>query len=401
MPTMKQRMRAVLAGEGCDRLPWAPRLDLWHQANQRAGTLPPPYAKASLMEICDDLGWGFHAVVPDFRDCRIAEDDADRALGIYNLPMMPYRTVLENVRRSVQVDGDRTHVTYETPQGIVTTTTLYDEAMRRAGITITHIEKHALSDDAGFAALGHIFENARVEPNYDGFAAFQEQVGERFLAVAFISLAASPMHLIQRELMPMEDFFLALYDRPDELAKLAGQIGLYWERLLEVARGCPAEVVFLGANYDATVTYPPFFAEHILPTLKQWAEVLHGAGKYLLTHTDGENNGLLEHYLAAGIDIADSVCPRPMTKLTLKETREAFGGKITIMGGVPSVALLPEAMPEREFAGFIEQFFSDLGGGERLILGVSDTTPPAADFGRLVRIGEMAARFGPVPASGA
>ncbi len=48
--------------------------------------------------------------------------------------------------------------------------------------------------------------------------------------------------------------------------------------------------------------------------------------KFLLTHTDGENTGLLEHYLESNMDVADSVCPKPMTKLSFKEVRDHFDG---------------------------------------------------------------------------
>ena len=117
--THKQRMFAVLRGETSDRIPWAPRLDLWYRANKRAGTLPEKYRKASLMELVDDVGMGFHAVVPAFKDLRGLEDEVDRGLGIYNLGCMPYQTVLENVERSVRVEGDRTFVEYRTPVGAI------------------------------------------------------------------------------------------------------------------------------------------------------------------------------------------------------------------------------------------------------------------------------------------
>ena len=78
--------------------------------------------------------------------------------------------------------------------------------------------------------------------------------------------------------------------------------------------------------------------------------MLHPPAKYLLCHTDSENRGLVDSYLDSGMDIADSVCPKPMTSMTMKEMRDAFAGNITIMGGVPSIALLPGAMPDGEFA---------------------------------------------------
>jgi hypothetical protein len=160
-----------------------------------------------------------------------------------------------------------------------------------------------------------------------------------------------------------------------------------------VVCNCSADVVFVGANYHSDITYPPFFEAHIQPWLKKWAQGLHAKGKYLLTHTDGENTGLLEHYLSAQIDIADSICPKPMTKLTIKQVRDAFAGKITIMGGIPSVALMKTSMSDRDFEEFLDEFFGMLGEGDHIILGISDTTPPAAQFDRLVKIKERLESF--------
>jgi len=394
--TPKEQMLAAIRGEPSDRIPWAPRLDLWFRAHQRAGTLPAKYRKASLRDLTDDLGMGYHGVVPDFRDLRGPEDDADRALGIYNLRSMPYQTVLENVRRRVRVEGDRTLVQYETPHGSIETITVYDDAMARAGISITHVERQPFQGERDYAPLGYLFENARVVPQYDGYQQFADYVGDRGLAIGWVTAAGSPMHWIQRELMPLNVFFYEMYDRPESLAQLARQIEGYWDRIVEVVCECPAEALLLGANYDATVTYPPFFRDHILPWLRAFARKLHARGQYHLTHTDGENTGLLPHYLAAEIDIADSVCPAPMTKLSFREVRDAFAGRITIMGGIPSIALLPSSVPDREFSRFLDGFFEQIGRGDHLILGISDTTPPGADFNRILEIGRRTEAFGPV-----
>jgi len=116
----------------------------------------------------------------------------------------------------------------------------------------------------------------------------------------------------------------------------------------------------------------------------------------LLTHTDGENTGLLDHYLESNIDVADSICPAPMTKLTFKQVRTHFSGQITIMGGIPSVCLLKNSMSDNDFEAYLDRFFSELGSGDHLILGISDTTPPGAAFERIEKIGERVQAFGPV-----
>jgi hypothetical protein len=392
----KQQMLAVLQGKPTGRIPWVPRLDLWYRANRQAGTLPDPYRRATLLEMIDDLGWGYHAVIPNYQDLRSPDDDVHRALGIYNLHTMPYRTVFEGVDCRVTWAGDRTTVQYRTPKGTLTTTTVYDDRMRAAGITISHVERYAFSGPGDYAALEYLFRHARVVPNYEGYAAEAERIGDRGFVVAYANAAASPMHFIQRDLMPLETFFFELHDRPGDVRSLAEAIRGYWNKMLSAAARCPAEVFLLGANYDSAIQHPRFFAEHIQPGLAEFTAVLHAQGKYLLTHTDGENQGLLGHYMASNFDIADSICPSPMTRLTIGQIREAFSNRITIMGGIPSVCLVRDSMNDAGFKEYLDDFFAQLGRGDRLILGVSDTTPPAADFGRLRTIAQRVEQFGPV-----
>ena len=394
--THKQHMLSVLAGQPVERIPWVPRLDLWYRAHRRAGTLPRPYADASLVEMLDDLGFAYHAVIPNFKALRTPDDEAHRALGIHNLACMPVRTVFDGIPYRMTQDGDRQIVEYQTPAGPLTTITVYDEAMRAAGVTITHVTKYAFSGPQDYEPLCCLFRSAAVEANYEGYAAFAQEIGQRGFATAYLSWAASPMHLIQRELMPMDVFFYELNDRPGEVYRLAECIGQYWRQMYAVAAQAPAEVFLLGANYHAPIQHPRFFAEHITPWLAQFAGMLHTQGKYLLTHTDGENRGLLEQYLAAQIDIADSVCPHPMTRLTLAETRRVFDGRISIMGGFPSVALVKDAMNDQQFDAYLDDFFRQIGRGDHLILGISDTTPPGAAFERLLRIRDRVEAFGPV-----
>ena len=149
----------------------------------------------------------------------------------------------------------------------------------------------------------------------------------------------------------------------------------------------PAEVIFFGANYDAVITYPPFFEQHLLPWLTELAPLAHQHDKLLLTHTDGENQGLLPLYRRAGFDIADSLCPAPMTKLTLAEAIAGLPG-ITIWGLLPAVALLEEAMPEADFDRLLNETLPLVAGRPHFILGIADTTPIAASWGRIERITE-------------
>jgi len=384
--THKERMLNCIQGEKTDRLPFTPRLDLWYRANQMAGTLPGKYKNASLDDIIDDTDVGYHAVIPDFQDIISPEDMIDRGMGIFNIRTIPYRTILENVKREVKRDGCRTRVKYQTPVGSVTTCEIFTDEMKRAGITATHVEKYAIENPADYKVIGYIFENARVEDNYSGYNKFADNIGERGIPVGYVNGAASPMHLILRELRPFDQFFFDIMERLELVHETIQKFERYWEQMLTVCAESPAEVLFLGGNYDSTVTYPPFYEEYIMPWLKKFAGMLHEKNKYLLTHTDGENSGLLDLYLKSGFDIADSICPAPMTRLSFEEIRQVFQDKITIMGGIPSTILLSDSMSDHNFNTYLDHFFDNLCGYNKLILGISDTAPPNADFNRILKI---------------
>jgi hypothetical protein len=384
--THKQRILGACRGVVPDRIPWVPRLDLWHNARVRAGTLPAAYRDCSLREIAAALGVGYHAVVPDFLGEK-PDDVVDRCLGLYRLKEMPFETLLQGVEREVKVEGGSTRVTYHTPVGNVSCRFSYTEEMRRAGATISWVDEHALKRPEDYDVLRFIFERLETLPDDGRYRAWQEWVGEDGVAVAFGNGAASPMHLIMRDLTPMTDFFLELHDRPEQVRALAESMTPWFEAMLRALVSSPAEVIFWGANYDETITYPRFFEEHILPWLRKAAELAHAHGKLLLTHTDGENTALLPLYRQAGFDIADSLCPAPMTKLTLARAIEELPG-VTIWGGIPSIAVVESAMSEADFDRLLDATLSLARGRSHLILSIADTMPADGSFERVLRITE-------------
>jgi 5-methyltetrahydrofolate--homocysteine methyltransferase len=97
------------------------------------------------------------------------------------------------------------------------------------------------------------------------------------------------------------------------------------------------------------------------------------------------------------MDVADSVCPAPMTKVSLAEYYRRWAGRITIQGGIPSNLLLAETATDEDFNGYLDRLFQAVVPGNRLILGVADTVPPDALFDRLRRIEERTGKEGRLP----
>jgi len=111
----RERMLKAARGEWTDQLPWAPRIDLWYNANSSSRNLPAALSQeATLDEVADLIGGAYHKIVPEFLNVRAPEDNIDRALGVYRLRGMAYRPELTGVEREVRKEGDVTggHLPY-------------------------------------------------------------------------------------------------------------------------------------------------------------------------------------------------------------------------------------------------------------------------------------------------
>ncbi|MBN1298817.1 MAG: hypothetical protein JW997_03925, partial [Actinobacteria bacterium] len=337
---------------------------------------------------------GYHSVVPDFRNFAGKDSISFIGLGIYDLKSNPYKINTKSIDFKSQTDKQGfTSSVFFTPYGQISTKVIYNDRMEQDGSTIGHTVEHAIKDKKDYKALGYIFENIEIEKNYSGFEIYRDFIGNDGACIAFCSLSASPVHYIMKELLPFEQFIYQYHDNPGMISGLAEKIQIFLDRAVSIATDSSAEIVFLGANYDSFLTWPEFFKEHITPYLKKSSELARKAGKFFLTHADGENEGLLPQYLEAGIDIADSICPYPMTHLKLADIRKSFKDKITIWGGIPSICVLEKSMNDYEFEKYLNGLLSDIGKGQRIILSFADTTPPGANFERIRKVAKLSREF--------
>ena len=389
-------MLATIDGLPTDRIPWAPRMDLWCIALRARGTIPDRFAGKTTREIADELDVACHAVRADATLPRDPQDLRLRGLGFDNHPDYPFRIELRSFSSESEYDPEDVRTRIETPAGPVTFHLHQDAEMKQNGISLPFVKDYPITSVDDFDAVARVFEDIEVVPTPENYADFHRRVGDRGLAVASGPLAASPIHLLLHELTAMDQFFYLHADEPDALRTFEERLTPFFDAMLDALMLCDAEVIFWGGNYDQDLTWPPFFEAEIAPWLKRVADRAQKEGKRLLTHTDGENQNLFPAYPGCGFDVAESVCPAPMTHCSLAELRAGFGSETTVWGGIPSVALLRDSMDDAEFESYLDQIFDELDTGERLILGVSDNVPPDADLDRLRQIAERIDSFGPV-----
>ncbi|MDP6776476.1 MAG: hypothetical protein QGI83_06910, partial [Candidatus Latescibacteria bacterium] len=286
--TNRERMLATIQGEPTDRIPWAPRMDLWYIALRARGDVPDRFEGLATAQMADELGVACHAVGADFTLAG-GRDVSLRGFGIDNHQDYPYRVELRDLPVDFHQEDGELKTGIEAPAGPIFTHLKLTREMAGAGISLPFVESYAIRSVEDFEAVAQVFEHLEIVRTPATYAAFKTRVGDRGIAVARGPIAASPVHLILHELVAMDQFFYLYMDERDAMYRLAERIEPFFDALLDALAESDADVVFWGANYDQDLTWPPFFEAEIAPWLKKVGDRLHAAGKYLLTHTDGEN----------------------------------------------------------------------------------------------------------------
>ena len=400
MMTNKERMLMAMRGKMPDQIPFAPRLDLWFSANRVNGTLPEKYRHcAHHFEVALAEGWALHQINPAYQDIRKQEDNLHWGLGVLSYKEMVFGYHFGGdveIKVDHQPEG-RTRIIYRTPKGTVSTTTAYTEEMRRSGASASIIEEYVLKGPQDYAAVSYIFENLQLHPDWDDFVVLQQDIGQNGVAFTMAGRAASPMHHIQKYFVDATDFFFHYKDYAKEMAALAESLGPFFDQTIEIISRSPAEAVYWGANFDDMITYPEYFAKDISPWIKKAAEALGSKNIIVSCHCDGENKGLMDLIRDSGMHVAESVCPYPMTKVTIDEYYARWSDRLTIFGGIPSNLLLKETTSDEEFEAYLDHLFKAVAPGHRILFGIADSTPPGAELSRLQRLGERIAQEGRLP----
>jgi corrinoid protein of di/trimethylamine methyltransferase len=395
----KERMLAALQGEMPDTVPFAPRIDLWHTARKARGTLPREHRDRSADEICRAEGWALYKLTSNYTE--IADDPWHTvltSLGIFISPDVAYAVTFSNeIEVAYSQTGVAVTVEFKTPRGNVSAVLEYTDQMRLGGVTYPWVKERLVKTFEDWKIVAAIFDHMLLVPRYAAYEDLLHHVGPDCVVASAASDPSSPMHHVQKYFFEGTDFFLLYKDRHEELSRFAASIANYYNQVIDILAASPVEMVTWGGNYDATITYPPYFEKEILPWLSKAARILGSKGIITITHCDGENKGLMEMIKHSGVDAAESLCPYPMTRLKLHEYYARWADKITLIGGIPSEYLIPQMTAHEEFEGYLNYLLKAVAPGLRFIGGITDAVPPDADFDRLRRVHDFFETRGHTP----
>ena len=367
----RERMLAVLDREAPDRVPWIPRLLLWYTARKLAGTLPDKWRNSSLREVERDLRVGTPARNGKVFDVRY-----------------------DGVDIVTRETGGKSVTEYHTPVGSVRTVEHYTDELNRQGLP-GRVEEYPLKQAADYKVWRYVVEHTHWDPAYEAYDRYDRDIGDDGLPM--ISAGDVPLHEFLLNLAGYEYGFYHLADYADEVHELLGLMAdVQRERLWPVLLDSPARLLLHGVHLSSQFTPPPLFERHVLPYYEELAPLARKAGKSLAMHADNDTSQIVEMIEKAGWDMVECFVTAPMVPLTLDQARRAWGDRMIIWGGIPSLMLSP-SVPEEQFRSYCEWLFDVIAPGRAFILGVADNVMPDSLIERVALLSDLVDERGALP----
>ena len=373
--TNRERILAIMEGRVPDRIPWIPRLQIWYEANRRARTLPERYRHLGLREVERAVFGGTAA-----RDAII------------------YRTELRDVEvRRHRLRRLETLVEYVTPVGTVTSRLRGTERLREQGIQDLEVE-FVLKRRQDYPVVEYMIDHTRCTPAFDEYERYERDVGDE--GYPMVNCGDCPFHHWMRALAGYDQAYFHLNDFASEVERLVAVLTdqfkqTVWRQMLD----SPARLLMHGHHLSSQMTPPRLFERYILPYYQELSPRMLSRGKVLALHADNDTRQILSQIERAGFAMVECFVTHPMVDTTMAEARAAWGDRVIIWGGVPSV-ILEEPYSEEEFERYMDDLFRAIAPGKAFILGVADNAMPGAKIERIQRITQMVQRRGAYPVSG-
>lgn len=348
--TNRERMVAVLERRAPDRIPFAPRLELWYAGCKATGKLPSRYRGMDLRAIERGLG-----VVSPARQGRV------------------FTTVYDGVEVRERSENGRRITEYRTPVGSARSVVRAPSRADQAAMASV-AEEHVLKGPDDYRVWEYVTEATRWEPCFDDYLSYDRQIGDDGLP--FVGVGDVPFHNFLQKLAGYENAFYHLADEPERVEHLLElTTRVERQRLWPLIAASPARFLMHGVHLSSQITPPPLFERYILPYYGELMPLLHRAGKSVAMHADADLSLLMPLVERAGWDALECFVTAPMVPLTFERAREFFGNRMILWGGVPSV-LLSSWYSEEEFRAAVRRVLRAAAPGDAFILGIADNVMP-------------------------
>ena len=394
--TQRERLLAVLRGETPDRIPFIDRMEIWYNAKQRTGTMPPSFLGLSLSEVHEKVGMG---------ELKFEDPYALRLRGVEMACFFNDEHLLSEqdpifsgfpaawAPPFVPLDkAGITRIEFRTPVGAASVSWCLTESMIPTAVD-PYLEEHFVKEDNDLRVAEFILDRAEFVAWFDRFYVEDAKLGcNGFLAPV---TQRAPFQQLLLEYFGEVPLFYALSDIPAKVERLLGQVDEHFVDTLVKLSEFDYPYVEFPDNLDGTMTNPKLFEEYCLPAYQRYTDILHGQGKCVGSHTDGDIKRLLGPLKESGLDVCESVSPFPLTTTTFDELWGSWGAAGPIMWGPIPSPLLEGNREGSVLYDYLDHLLETVGNG-RIILGISDMVVGENLVERLEYVAQKIEQFDPM-----
>lgn len=378
---IKDRVLAVLQGRKPDRIPFISRMDFWYRGLSCQDKIPEPYRGMSLSEIHQAIGFGqedwLSPCAYKYRHMELVMTfEGQEILHEYE----PEISFFPDLWGKVPVDrAGETTTEMITPVGKLTCKHRFLDESVRSGTTRPQLVERPIHSPDDYLIYAYMLEHSEFVPLFEAFFRRADQLGDQGYLVPMLNRL--PFQSLLIDAIGEVPFFYALYDLPQLVDRLLSVIDLQIVDMLEHLSGFAVPYVEFCDNLECSMTNPRLFKKYLMPCYQHYSEILHGQGKKLGSHSDGNLKKLVTLLPESGLDVCEFFTPAPITECTFEEAWAAFEKGPLIWGGLPSYYLEPQATEQ-----VFQQHVEDLLGLIRdrpIILGIGDAVMANNDIERV------------------
>ena len=370
--TPRDRITSVLQGKTPDCHPFLDRMEIWFDSSRQTEDVPEIYSAMSLNDIHKTVGMGRQKFSTPYalklNDVEVVYAFEDTIISRESDPILESFSALWAPPEISRVKAGSTRIEYITPVGKVGLKYAVDESTISFGGIEPYLTEHLIKEDADYRTAEYIIERAEVVPRFDIIAADEQDLGEHGFAVPFIHRIPFQQALL--EYLGEIPLFTALYENRQRLDRLIALLDEQLTEILQRLSDLPSIYVEFGDNLDGMMTNPKLFEKYSLPHYQKYADILHGQGKKVGSHTDGNLKPLVSLLAECGLDVCESFSPAPLTECIFEEAWQAWQNGPIIWGGIPS-PLLEARTNEKEFHDYIQRLL-EIVGNQPIIFGIGD-----------------------------
>ncbi|MGI5894489.1 MAG: uroporphyrinogen decarboxylase family protein [Candidatus Merdivicinus sp.] len=353
----------ICFGRAGGQVIWQPRIDCWISDRMfHDGELPGIYKGMTKPEIYRELGCS----------ARIYE---------YNCCFQPVFD--STIRHSERQEKNLKIRSIETPVGTVTRIEKKTDSS-----WATLVTKEWVCNEEDLKIYTYIEQHTRWTFSQENFDRVHAEWGN--LGAPCIFMPRVSLQRLYIDLMGVEEAVYALVDYPETVEAYFDALRESQMQLIDVINASPIRIINFGDNIHSGTLSPALFQKYVLPEYQLRCQKLHEAGKFVYSHFDGDNRGLMEFYQQTGLDGIEAITPYPQGDVTLEEAHQYLGDNMFLVDGIPAIYFDKEFSEEVlvECVHKILDLFAP-----NLILGISDEISSTGDIERIRLVGKIVEEY--------